>query len=39
MGEMLGGSRLLGMGLAAVLAIMALSLGVLALVKYLSKRK
>jgi hypothetical protein len=33
------GSRMLGIGLVSILAIMVLALGALALIKYLSKRK
>jgi hypothetical protein len=36
---MIGGWRMLGIGLGSILAIMVLALGALALVKYLSKRK
>ena len=37
--RMVGGWRMLGIGLVSILAIMALALGALALVKYLSIRK
>ena len=39
MGEIVGGSRLFGFGLISILAVVALTLGVLAFVKYLSKQK
>jgi hypothetical protein len=39
MNEMIGGSRLLGIGLLSILAIIVLALGALALMKYLSNRK
>jgi hypothetical protein len=39
MDRITGGSRMLGIGLVSILAIMVLALGALALIKYLSKRK
>jgi hypothetical protein len=36
---MIGGWRMLGIGLGSILAIMVLALGALLLIKYLSKRK
>jgi hypothetical protein len=37
--QIIGGSRMLGIGLVSILSIMVLALGALALNKYLSKRK
>jgi hypothetical protein len=39
MDGMIGGSRMLGIGLVSILAVMVLLLGTMALIKYLSKRK
>ncbi len=39
MDRMVGGWRMLGIGLVSILAIIGLDLGTLALIKYLSKQK
>jgi len=39
MDRMIGGWRMLGIGLVSILATMVLAIGALALVKYLSTRK